>query len=85
MVKGYVKVRKFAIPMRFKSLHPRMQSIWGDEPKDEHGTYTNMATGTIDCEITVLRFQSFGAQNQVDTLPEISLHLTVSVNKEERC
>ena len=38
MVKGYVKVRKFAIPMRFKSLHPRMQSIWSDEPKDEHGT-----------------------------------------------
>ena len=36
-----------------------------------------MATGTIDCEITVLRFQSFGAQNQVDTLPEISW------NKEE--
>ena len=28
LVKGYVKVRKFAIPMRFKSLHPRMQSIW---------------------------------------------------------
>ena len=52
-----------------------MQSIWGDEPKDEHGTYTNKATGTIDCEITVLRFQSFGAQNQVDTLPESSQHL----------
>ena len=42
LVKGYVKVRKFAIPMRFKSLHLRMQSIWGDEPKDEHGTYTNI-------------------------------------------
>ena len=49
---------------------------------DEHGTYTNMATGTIDCEITVLRFQSFGAQNQVDTLPEISQHLIVSTKKK---
>ena len=53
----------------------------GDEPKDEHGAYTNKATGTIDCEITVLRFQSFGAQNQVDTLPEISQHLIVSTRK----
>ena len=61
-----------------------MQSIWGDEPKDEHGTYTNMATGTIDCEITVLRFQSFGAQNQVrhfaGKLPALGTR-----KKEEKC
>ena len=57
-------------------------TVWGDEPKDEHGTYTNKTTGTIDCEITVLRFQSFGAQNQVDTLPEISQHLIVSTRKK---